>query len=162
MSVPRLLLSGQAPLPIQPTLQILMHGQAREWSHRPIRSHQTNRCAFSPLRGGVSWLGLSSVTACFLAESEGFATVPFRSLWQLSMYWSEWRDSNSRLPAPKAGRLTTGLHSEKLLTSSAGLEPRYFGFQFCAKPPQLPRRCLERIRGIEPLTNCLEGSDSTN
>ena len=27
-------------------------------------------------------------------------------------FWSEWRDSNARLPAPKAGALPTGLHPD--------------------------------------------------
>ena len=42
---------------------------------------------------------------------------------RIIMVWSEWGDSNSRHPAPKAGALPTALHPDILL--SAG-RPRYF------------------------------------
>ena len=35
-------------------------------------------------------------------------------------FWSEWRDSNSRHPAPKAGALPTALHPVILLFYPAG------------------------------------------
>lgn len=41
-----------------------------------------------------------------------FKAAPARLSGSSSMFWSEWQDSNLRLPAPKAGRLATDLHSE--------------------------------------------------
>ncbi len=57
--------------------------------------------------------------------------------------WSEWRDSNARLPAPKAGALPTGLHPEIRQKKLAS-----FRFRLAAKTahPLLPSSSPNRTR----------------
>lgn len=106
--------------PDRPLLHPSKVGQARAWPPSLIRAPPGRRWRFVlPCAVGCARLGAASVAARLLAEDgtfevhalartlcfQGSAGTPVRFVFQK---WSVWRDSNSRLHAPKACRLTAG------------------------------------------------------
>lgn len=103
--------------PLASRASFLDSGKPARGRHHSLGSRPTGDGAGSPLRSEVSWLGMSSVAACFLAENgaleaqammsgslcfQGSAGTPVRFIFQK---WSGCGESNTGNPAPKAGDL---------------------------------------------------------
>ena len=82
-------------------------------SHHSSGSRPTGDSAGSPLRSGVSWLGMALVAACFLAEDGALEAHALRRPldskqvqhpgWFIFQNWSGCGESNTGYPVPKTG-----------------------------------------------------------